>query len=247
VIRKRKSAEGWKQVSPPTCSTTTVATPSRITIDMAICRRVQFGGTSRFVVVATDVTEGDVLSLLDERSASAKAMTSSAATPPTTTQVSRVRNLLRCAPLARESFLPEPPFRKRSGSLMDAEVPASAKAAHQDLVAGFESLIAATDMQLHAVPHPWSRHRMHCRERDQRARRKHVEVEAPQGSGGCVLWKNGSAQPRDRSLAGDLAVLALLAALPAKRLAPAVLAELFGRRRGLERAAEVLVRWATKA
>jgi hypothetical protein len=66
---------------------------------MAICPLLQFGGTSRFVVVATDVSEGDVLSVLEERSASAKAMTSSAATPPPTTQVSRVRNLLRCVRL----------------------------------------------------------------------------------------------------------------------------------------------------
>jgi hypothetical protein len=35
--------------------------------------------------------------------------------------------------------------------LSSVEVPASAKAANQDLVAGFESLIAATDKQLHAI------------------------------------------------------------------------------------------------
>jgi hypothetical protein len=43
------------------------------------------------------------------------------------------------------------------------------------------------------------------------------------------------------------AVLALLAAIPANRLAAAALAELFSRRRSLERCAEALVRWARKA
>jgi hypothetical protein len=42
----------------------------------------------------------------------------------------------------------------------------------------------------------------------------------------------------------SVAVLALLAAIPANRLAAAALAELFGRRRSLERCAEALVRWA---
>jgi hypothetical protein len=40
------------------------------------------------------------------------------------------------------------------------------------------------------------------------------------------------------------AVLALLTAIPANRLAAASLAELFGRRRSLERCAEALVRWS---
>jgi hypothetical protein len=40
------------------------------------------------------------------------------------------------------------------------------------------------------------------------------------------------------------AMLALLIAIPAKRLAAAALAELFSRRRSLERCAEALVRWA---
>jgi hypothetical protein len=43
------------------------------------------------------------------------------------------------------------------------------------------------------------------------------------------------------------AVLALLAAIPANRLAASALAELFGRRRSLERCAEALVRWAREA
>jgi hypothetical protein len=42
----------------------------------------------------------------------------------------------------------------------------------------------------------------------------------------------------------SVAVLALLAAIPANRLAASALAELFGRRRSLERCAEALVRWA---
>jgi hypothetical protein len=41
--------------------------------------------------------------------------------------------------------------------------------------------------------------------------------------------------------------LALLAAIPANRLAASALAELFGRRRSLERCAEALVRWAREA
>jgi hypothetical protein len=43
------------------------------------------------------------------------------------------------------------------------------------------------------------------------------------------------------------AVLALLAAIPVNSLAAAALAELLGRRRGLERAAEALVRWMRAA
>jgi hypothetical protein len=43
------------------------------------------------------------------------------------------------------------------------------------------------------------------------------------------------------------AVLALLAAIPVNSLAAAALAELLGRRRGLERAAEALVRWVRAA
>jgi hypothetical protein len=45
----------------------------------------------------------------------------------------------------------------------------------------------------------------------------------------------------------SVAVLALLTAIPANRLAAAALAELFSRRRSLERSAEVLVRWARTA
>jgi uncharacterized membrane protein len=43
------------------------------------------------------------------------------------------------------------------------------------------------------------------------------------------------------------AVLILLAAIPANRLAAAALAELLSRRRGLERTCEVLVAWARAA
>jgi hypothetical protein len=42
----------------------------------------------------------------------------------------------------------------------------------------------------------------------------------------------------------SVAVLTLLTAIPANRLAASALAELFGRRRSLERCAEALVRWA---
>lgn len=42
----------------------------------------------------------------------------------------------------------------------------------------------------------------------------------------------------------SVAVLALLTAMPANRLAASALAELFGRRRSLERCAQALVRWA---
>ena len=45
----------------------------------------------------------------------------------------------------------------------------------------------------------------------------------------------------------SVAVLALLTAIPANRLAAAALAELFSRRRSLERCAEALVRWARSA
>ena len=45
----------------------------------------------------------------------------------------------------------------------------------------------------------------------------------------------------------SVAVLALLTAIPANRLAAAALAELFSRRRSLERCAEALVRWARAA
>jgi len=45
----------------------------------------------------------------------------------------------------------------------------------------------------------------------------------------------------------SLAVLALLTAIPANRLAAAALAELFSRRRSLERCAEALVAWAREA
>ena len=45
----------------------------------------------------------------------------------------------------------------------------------------------------------------------------------------------------------NLAVLALLAAIPANRLAAAALAELLSRRRSCERIAEALVRWSRAA
>jgi len=45
----------------------------------------------------------------------------------------------------------------------------------------------------------------------------------------------------------SLAVLALLAAIPANRLAAAALAELLSRRRSCERIAVALVRWALEA
>jgi hypothetical protein len=45
----------------------------------------------------------------------------------------------------------------------------------------------------------------------------------------------------------SVAVLALLTAIPANRLAAAALAELFSRRRSLERCAEALVRWSRAA
>jgi hypothetical protein len=45
----------------------------------------------------------------------------------------------------------------------------------------------------------------------------------------------------------SLAVLGLLAAIPANRLAASALAELLSRRRGLERAAEALVGWSRGA
>ena len=45
----------------------------------------------------------------------------------------------------------------------------------------------------------------------------------------------------------DQAVLALLAAIPANRMAAAALAELLSRRRSCEQACEALVRWAQEA
>jgi hypothetical protein len=45
----------------------------------------------------------------------------------------------------------------------------------------------------------------------------------------------------------SLAVLALLAAIPANRLAAVALAELLSRRRGMERPCEALVAWAREA
>jgi hypothetical protein len=45
----------------------------------------------------------------------------------------------------------------------------------------------------------------------------------------------------------SLAVLALLAAIPANRLAASALAELLSRRRSCERIAEALVRWSREA
>ena len=54
-------------------------------------------------------------------------------------------------------------------------------------------------------------------------------------------------ETKNVELRESLAVLALLAAIPAHRLAATALAELLSRRRGLERAAEALVRWTRAA
>jgi hypothetical protein len=54
-------------------------------------------------------------------------------------------------------------------------------------------------------------------------------------------------ETKNVDLRESLAVLTLLAAIPANRLAAAALAELFSRRRSLERCAEALVRWAHSA
>jgi hypothetical protein len=50
--------------------------------------------------------------------------------------------------------------------------------------------------------------------------------------------------PRILDTRESLAVLALLATIPANRLAAAALAELLSRRRSCERIAEALVRWS---
>ena len=52
---------------------------------------------------------------------------------------------------------------------------------------------------------------------------------------------------RTSTLRESLAVLALLAAIPANRLAASGLAELLSRRRSCERITEVLVRWSRTA
>jgi hypothetical protein len=54
-------------------------------------------------------------------------------------------------------------------------------------------------------------------------------------------------ETKNVDLRESVAVLALLAAIPANRLAASALAELFGRRRSLERCAEALVAWARSA
>jgi hypothetical protein len=54
-------------------------------------------------------------------------------------------------------------------------------------------------------------------------------------------------ETKNLDLRESVAVLALLTAIPANRLAASALAELFSRRRSLERCAEALVRWARKA
>ena len=54
-------------------------------------------------------------------------------------------------------------------------------------------------------------------------------------------------ETRNVDLRESLAVLALLAAIPANRLAATALAELLGRRRSCERIAEALVRWSRAA
>jgi len=58
-----------------------------------------------------------------------------------------------------------------------------------------------------------------------------------------VLSPEGAKRRHPRSQA----VLALLAAIPANRLAAAALAELLSRRRSCERIAEALVRWSRAA
>jgi hypothetical protein len=54
-------------------------------------------------------------------------------------------------------------------------------------------------------------------------------------------------ETRNVDLRESMAVLALLAAIPANRLAAAALAELLSRRRSCERIAEALVRWSRAA
>jgi hypothetical protein len=54
-------------------------------------------------------------------------------------------------------------------------------------------------------------------------------------------------ETKNVDLRESVAVLALLTAIPANRLAAAALTELFSRRRSLERCAEALVRWSRVA
>ena len=54
-------------------------------------------------------------------------------------------------------------------------------------------------------------------------------------------------ETKNVDLRESLAVLALLAAIPANRLAATALAKLLGRRRSCERIAEALVRWSRAA
>ena len=54
-------------------------------------------------------------------------------------------------------------------------------------------------------------------------------------------------ETKNVELRESLAVLALLAAIPANRLGAAALAELLSRRRSCERACEALVRWSRSA
>jgi hypothetical protein len=54
-------------------------------------------------------------------------------------------------------------------------------------------------------------------------------------------------ETKNVDLRESVAVLALLAAIPANRLAATALAELLGRRRSCERIAEALVRWSRPA
>ena len=63
----------------------------------------------------------------------------------------------------------------------------------------------------------------------------------------AVRWHRRFAQEVPHvELRESLAVIALLAAIPANRLAAAALAELLSRRRSCERIAEALVRWSRK-
>jgi hypothetical protein len=66
------------------------------------------------------------------------------------------------------------------------------------------------------------------------------------------MFDNGStlrlrAKTKNVGIRESQAVLALLAAIPANRLAAAALTELFSRRRGFERPCETLVAWAREA
>jgi hypothetical protein len=72
-----------------------------------------------------------------------------------------------------------------------------------------------------------------------------ADREDPRYERAALRWHARFAyETKNVDLRESLAVLTLLAAIPANRLAASALAELFGRRRSLERCAEALVRWA---